>query len=65
MDRQNFCCDRLRLQLNWECSDHPIASDCPDALFGRIGSRGYGLYIHDGGSSLLEIYFCPWCGTRL
>lgn len=59
------CCEKLRLQLNWTCTDHAEASDCPDALIGLFGAGRYGLYIHDGGSSLLEIHFCPWCGTRL
>jgi len=27
--------------------------------------REYGIKITDGGSSYLEINFCPWCGSRL
>ncbi len=27
--------------------------------------REYGIKIIDGGSSYLEINFCPWCGSRL
>ena len=27
--------------------------------------REYGLPIHDGGSSFLQINYCPWCGTAL
>jgi len=30
---------------------------------------GYGLYVHDGenghGASVIQIAYCPWCGTRL
>jgi hypothetical protein len=27
---------------------------------------GFGLIIHnDGGGSVIQISFCPWCGTRL
>jgi hypothetical protein len=25
----------------------------------------YGIIVHDGGSSMIQIHFCPWCGTRL
>ncbi|MEY9869026.1 hypothetical protein ABIE66_004405 [Peribacillus sp. B2I2] len=25
----------------------------------------YGLIIQDGGSSSIEITYCPWCGTKL
>jgi hypothetical protein len=53
-------------QLNWKCADHPSVEDCPDALVGRFGKKAdYGLLIHDGGSSHVEIAYCPWCGTRL
>ena len=27
--------------------------------------REYGLQVNDGGSSIVQIYFCPWCGRRL
>ena len=64
-NQDHICCDKLRSQLNWACPDHSLPSDCPDAFVGRMGSRGYGLYVHDGGSSLLQIYFCPWCGANL
>jgi hypothetical protein len=46
------------------CAMHADRSDCPDALIGRAG-EGYGLMIHDGGSSMIPIAYCPWCGTRL
>ena len=60
------CCEKMRAHLNWACSDHRSALECPDALIGRFGATGrYGLYIHDGGSSFLEIDFCPWCGAPL
>ena len=53
-------------QLNWKCGDHPSLEGCPDALVGRFGKKGdYGLFIHDGGSSHVDIAYCPWCGTRL
>jgi hypothetical protein len=25
----------------------------------------HGLIVHDGGSSMVTIDYCPWCGTRL
>ena len=25
----------------------------------------YGLIIHDGGESVVKIYYCPWCGSEL
>lgn len=25
----------------------------------------YGIQIHDGGSSFIQIDYCPWCGAKL
>jgi hypothetical protein len=40
--------------------------ECPDALvnYSEQG-KDYGLIIHDGGSSVISIAFCPWCGAKL
>lgn len=27
--------------------------------------REYGIEVNDGGTSRIQILFCPWCGTRL
>ncbi|WP_419964797.1 DUF6980 family protein [Pelomonas caseinilytica] len=27
--------------------------------------REYGIAVVDGGSSFIEIHYCPWCGKRL
>jgi len=60
------CCASMLKQLNWKCGDHLSLEDCPDALVGLFGKHAnYGLLIHDGGSSHIEIAYCPWCGTRL
>ena len=53
-------------QLNWTCGNHLSREECPDALVARFGKEGgYGLLIHDGGSSHIEIAYCPWCGAKL
>lgn len=40
--------------------------DCPDNLifYSSIFDE-YGIIIHHGGSSSIEIAYCPWCGTKL
>jgi len=63
-NQDDVCCEMLRYQLDWKCPDHADPSDCPDALVGRTSAKRYGLYIHDGGSSYIEIHFCPWCGAK-
>jgi hypothetical protein len=46
------------------CTLHPDRFDCPDALIDNSGDR-YGIIIHDGGRSTIEIGFCPWCAAEL
>lgn len=50
--------------LNRTCTMHVDRTDCPDAFITEMNG-GYGLMIHDGGSSAIEIAFCPWCGLGL
>jgi hypothetical protein len=38
---------------------------CPDELIRRWKDGTYGLVIHDGGSAISVISFCPYCGTDL
>jgi len=56
----------MKGQIETTCADHPDLSDCPDSLVAYWESkRMFGLRIHDGGSSVLEISYCPWCGSKL
>jgi len=62
----NFCCEKMRSQVNFLCEIHNDLSQCPDSLITyepRFNS--YGLRVHDGGSSSISIHFCPWCGVSL
>jgi len=60
------CCDAMARQVAWRCAGHEDPFDCPDALV-MFDARfqEYGLIIHDGGTSVVGIAFCPWCGSRL
>lgn len=58
------CCDRMDYDLGQTCSVHPLRVDCRDALIKELRG-GYGLIIHDGSSRVIEIVFCPWCGSKL
>jgi hypothetical protein len=50
--------------LDRKCPTHKTRSECPDAMIATVRG-GYGLIVHDGGSSVIEIRFCPWCGAKL
>jgi hypothetical protein len=64
MTADDPCCDIMRQQLAHRCALHPDPFDCPDNLIIR-GTHGYGIAIHDGGSSYSLIRYCPWCGSEL
>lgn len=54
----------MNADLHSECSIHEDRTDCPDAFIAEMNG-GFGLMVHDGGSSAVEISFCPWCGAKL
>lgn len=62
------CCDRMAYDLGQSCDRHADRAACPDAMIAQVGG-GYGLYVRDGedgyGGSVIEIAYCPWCGTKL
>lgn len=61
-----YCCETMTSQINWCCEQHSNKYECPDALISYIEKYDeYVLIIHDGGSSLLTITYCPWCGHKL
>ena len=60
----DFCCSRMAADLNQSCKQHADRAFCPDALIDQVRG-GYGIIVHDGGSSVIEIAFCPWCGAKL
>ncbi len=51
--------------VNYRCPIHSDPFDCPDSLIHYSSTDGYGLIVHDDGSAVINIEFCPWCGTKL
>jgi hypothetical protein len=62
---RGICCDRMRVELSSTCKQHSSRFECPDALLIESAGSGFGIVIHNGGSSFVQIHFCPWCGTSL
>lgn len=62
----DHCCETMKGQVNIKCNVHADPFDCPDTLITYNDKFDeYGLIIHDGGSSSIEITYCPWCGSEL
>jgi hypothetical protein len=46
------------------CNDDCFNDNCSLIYYGEKFDE-FGIIIHDGGNSFLEINYCPWCGKRL
>ena len=52
--------------LKNKCTEHSSPFECPDSLiFYSDVFNEYGLIVHDGGNSWVEIKYCPWCSKKL
>jgi len=62
----SHCCESMEQQIAFRCDKHPNPFACPDSLVLYSEQFDeYGIIVHDGGTSLRVISFCPWCGTKL
>ncbi|EFV75032.1 MULTISPECIES: DUF6980 family protein [Cytobacillus] len=60
------CCDMMSSQADFRCEIHSNIFECPDKLVDYdLKFDEYSLIIHDNGESMVEIYYCPWCGSKL
>ena len=63
---KHHCCDRMERALTLNCDQHKDIYDCPDVPISYIPKFDeYGIIVHDGGSSFVQINYCPWCGKHL
>ena len=61
-----FCCKKMKKYSSFQCEIHDDKYQCPETLIDYHESlEKFGLIIHDGGNSMIEISYCPWCGTKL
>jgi len=60
------CCEKMDYYLDLKCDQHDNPFECSDTvIYYNKKQNKYGIVIHDGGHSYYEIFFCPWCGTKL
>lgn len=66
INRTSFCCNMMAFHVRNNCDLHDSKYDCPDRII-DTDEKGetFKILIHDGGTSGIEINYCPWCGTRL
>lgn len=64
--QKNFCCYEMGYFSQNHCDVHNSVFECPDSLIYYNESTGnYGIIVHDGGESFINIRYCPWCGLEL
>lgn len=62
----SHCCDAMRTELARHGGEGTSRPRSPDSLLEYVPKYDeYGIVVHDGGSSMVQIQFCPWCGARL
>jgi hypothetical protein len=67
LDRSH-CCEMMAFQVrrHGQCTHGCVGPhDCGDCLIYAASDGSYGLLIHDGGASFVQIAFCPWCASSL
>jgi hypothetical protein len=63
---RTHCCAHMTAAVTYVCDQHESPYECPDNLVVYDHAYDeYGLVVHDGGPSSVQIRFCPWCGTAL
>lgn len=63
---KSHCCPKMTEAVTKKCDQHIDRFECPDAIVHYSQpTEEYGIIVHDGGTSCVQIQFCPWCGTKL
>lgn len=65
-DYENYCCMMMADKVYQSQDDGgEIKYDDPDVIINKWDEGLFGIPIHDGGTSMVLINYCPWCGTKL
>lgn len=58
------CCTTMQSYLEFKCDIH-TNQECPDCVIITFPDGRIGIPVRDGGRSIIEIKFCPWCGKKV
>ncbi len=65
-ENKSFCCEQMANKVEESLdSKGEIKHDDVDVVVNKNRDGVYGIPIHDGGTSFIEINNCPWCGAKL
>ncbi len=62
----DYCCITMANQICLSYDENgEIDIDNHDVVMNKWSDGTFGIPIHDGGSSVIKVNFCPWCGSNL
>ena len=65
-DYSRFCCLEIAKHISDRISDNgEIIYGNLDIILRKWNDGTIGIPIHDGGTSMIEISFCPFCGSNI
>ncbi|MFT2009267.1 DUF6980 family protein [Pontibacter sp. 13R65] len=65
-DYQNYCCLMMADNVDSSLDDNgEIRYGAVDVIINKWDEGLFGIPIHDGGTSMVLINYCPWCGEKL
>ena len=63
---KEYCCVDMALRISESLDENEeIKYDDVDVVMNKWSDGTFGIPIHDGGTSVIAINFCPWCGNKL
>ena len=67
MSSPEFCCTMMKYNVENSFDEQgEIKYDDVDVIINFWKKKStYGIPIHDGGTSMIVIHYCPWCGVKL
>ncbi|QCR24385.1 hypothetical protein [Pontibacter sp. SGAir0037] len=65
-DYESYCCLMMADNVYSSLDDAgEIRYGDPSVIINKWDEGLYGIPIHDGGSSMVLIHYCPWCGKKI
>ena len=63
---KKYCCvDMAYYLIEDKVSKNKVEINYDSIITHNLKGNEYGIPIHDGGSSYIQINYCPWCGNKL
>lgn len=66
IDHKKYCCLQMAYYLiEDKVSKNNVVINYDSIITHTSKRKEFGIPIHDGGNSFIQINYCPWCGKKL